>query len=363
MDTCILAGDIGGTKTVLALYDTRGSSEISEIQETVLAEQTYRNSEFSGLPEIITAFLAEQEEYPTHACFGIAGPVRENKVQMTNLDWVVDGPAVAAQFGLDNVLLVNDLVATTAGVLALHQEKLITVNTGQADTTGSVGVLALGTGLGQSFAISGNNQFQPFPTEGGHVSFAPRNQEQIELLQFLLRDSEKRFSPVHISVEQVCSGMALPTLYAFQRSRCLEQEPAWMEKKRKATAPEALTPLIVEAANAAVAGGPACEPALRAVQLLLDILADEAANFALKVLATSGIYLGGGLLPRLLPHLDRKRFMELFCRGVYQEMLAAIPIHIITEPKTALLGARNLAMQTEKRLIISPDLQRAVFHS
>ncbi len=354
----ILAGDIGATKTVLALYDTNDS--------TLLAEQTFCNSEFSGFPEIIIAFLAQhlatQEKRPSLACFGVAGPVRANRVQMTNLDWIVDGPALAAQFGIAHVLLVNDLVATTAGALVLPQEKLITLNTGRADKTGSIGVLALGTGLGQSFAVlqhnkksdnqsknQANNQFHPFPTEGGHVSFAPRNQEQIELLQFILNNEEKQNPAVHVSVEQVCSGMALPTLYAFQRSRCLEQEPEWMEKKRQATEPDALPPLIVEATNAAVAGGPPCEPALRAVQLLLDILADETANFALKALATGGIYLGGGMLPRLLAHIDQKRFMSIFCRGVYQEMLADIPIHIITEPKTALLGARYLAVQAEKR--------------
>ncbi len=353
MGAIILAGDIGATKTVLALYDKNDSS--------LLAEQTFRNSEFFGFPEIITAFfakhLATQEKRPTHACFGIAGPVRANRVQMTNLNWIVDGHAVAAQFGLENILLVNDLVATTAGALVLPQEKLITVNTGRADKKGSIGVLALGTGLGQSFAVpqdkgSGNQSkkhFQPFPTEGGHVSFAPRNQEQIELLQFLLNRSKAQSSAVHVSVEQVCSGMALPTLYAFQLTRC--QEPAWMEEKRQATEPAALNPLIVGTANAALAGGTPCEPALRAVQLLLNILADEVANFALKVLATGGIYLGGGMLPRLLAHIDRNRFMKFFCRGVYQEMLADIPIHIITEPKTALLGARHLAMQLERRTI------------
>jgi glucokinase len=350
MGAIILAGDIGGTKTVLALYDANDSAATQGI---ALAEQTFTNSQFSGLSEIIASFLADQEKQPSHACFGIAGPVRANKVQMTNLDWVVDGSALAAQFGLEKVLLVNDLVATTAGTLVLPQEKFIPVNTGQADATGSIGVLALGTGLGQSFALPQNNQsgihFQPFPTEGGHSSFAPRNQEQIELLQFLLRDAAKNSLPLHVSVEKVCSGMALSTLYAFQRTRC--QEPKWMEEKRRTTQPAALNPLIVEAANAAVTGRPPCEPAIRAVKLLLDILADEAANLALKVLATGGIYLGGGMLPRLLTHLDPNCFMEIFCRGVYQEILADIPIHIITEPKAALFGACQLAMLAEKRTI------------
>ncbi|MCI5210142.1 MAG: glucokinase [Candidatus Electrothrix sp. ATG2] len=351
MNAIILAGDIGATKTALALYaiiDTSADRH-SNVQDGLLVEQTFRNNEFSSFSEIITTFLAKQQERPSHACFGVAGPVRANRVQMTNLDWSMDGPALAAEFGMDEVLLVNDLVATTAGAVVLPEEKLITLNTGRTDKTGSIGVLALGTGLGQAFAVPGDNQagnqFQPLPTEGGHVSFAPRNQEQIALLQFMLARLEQqqqspRQSP-HVSVEQVCSGMALPTLYAFQTNRF--QEPKWMEEKRLSVKPEALGPLIVEAANIALTGGLPCEPAVRTVRLLLDILAAEAAHLALKVLATGGIFLGGGMLPRILSHIDQEYFMRIFCRGVYMDLLADIPVHIITEPKTALIGARQLA--------------------
>ncbi|MCI5212440.1 MAG: glucokinase [Candidatus Electrothrix sp. ATG2] len=317
------------------------------VQDGLLIEKTFRNNEFSDFSKIIATFLAGQIQRASHACFGVAGPVRANRVQMTNLDWLLDGPALAATFGMDEVLLVNDLVATTAGALVLPEENLITLHTGRADKTGSIGVLALGTGLGQSFAVPGDNQsgnqLQPFPTEGGHSSFAPRNQEQIELLQFMLARSGQlpsRQSP-HVSVEQVCSGMALPDLYAFQLSRC--QEPERMREKRLAAEPHALTPLIVEAANTALDGGLPCEPAVRTIRLLFDILAAEAANLALKVLATGGIFLGGGMLPRLLPHIDQKRFIHIFSRGVYKELLEDIPVHIITEPKTALIGARQLA--------------------
>ncbi len=370
MNSLILASDIGATKTVLSLYNANNIEDISNTgadmhskvesnaQSGLLAEKTFRNKDFFGLSDIITSFLAGQEERPARACFGVAGPVRENRVRMTNLDWDMDGSALAAQFGMEEVLLVNDLVATTAGAVLLPKDSLITLNQGRPEIGGNIGVLAVGTGLGQSFAVPlldelGGNQFQPFPTEGGHVSFAPRNQEQIELLQFLLTRSERQQeSPqqsLHVSVEQVCSGMALPDLYAFQLTRC--PEPEWMRKKRLATASDALSPLIVASANAAltgITGGLPCEPAVQAVQLLLDILAAEAANFTLKVLATGGIYLGGGMLPRLLAHIDRTRFMEIFCRGVYRDMLADIPVHIITDPKTALIGARQLAMKIKK---------------
>ncbi len=367
MSSLILAGDIGATKTVLALYDTGNISDISNTgadihsnvqsstQSGLLAEKTFSNKDFSGPADVITSFLARQEERPKRACFGVAGPVRENRVRMTNLAWDLDGSALAAQFGMDAVLLVNDLVATTAGAVLLPQNSLVTLNQGRPEVGRNIGVLAVGTGLGQSFAVPmmDDNRFQPFPTEGGHVSFAPRNQEQIELLQFMLSRSERQqqspHQSPHVSVEQVCSGMALPDLYTFQLIRC--PEPEWMREKRLATAPDALSPLIVASANATltgVTGGLPCEPAVEAVQLLLDILAAEAANFALKVLATGGIFLGGGMLPRLLAHIDRTRFMEVFCRGVYRDMLADIPVHIITDPDTALIGARQLAIKIKK---------------
>ncbi|MCI5119947.1 MAG: glucokinase, partial [Candidatus Electrothrix sp. AUS4] len=336
MGSIILAGDIGASKTVLALYDS--SRVVSDsIEEGLLAESTLRNKDFPSFTQALSVFLSKQEAQPERACFGVAGPIQENKVQMTNLDWDLDGPALAAAFGMDEVLLVNDLVATASGALHLHQESLIPLNPGKAVKKAPVGVLAVGTGLGQSFVLSMEQRRQAFPTEGGHSSFAPRNQEQVELLQYLLSPLEEEPQPPHVSVEQVCSGMALPALYAFQPTRC--QEPEWMREKRLDAEPAALTPLIVEAANAALAEGVPCEPALRAVRLLLDILAAEAANLALKVLATGGIFLGGGMVPRLLAHIDAKHFMDIFCRGVYREMLGEIPVHIIMEPKTALLGA------------------------
>jgi glucokinase len=375
MNALLLAGDIGATKTVLALYDINDINDTGDIGDTggarndlPAAEATFRNKEFSGLAEVISSFLAGRQEQPVRACFGVAGPVRENRVRMTNLDWDLDGSALAAQFRMEEVLLVNDLVATTAGAVHLPQDSLVMLNQGRSEAGGNIGVLAVGTGLGQSFAVPlpdepgkpgelSDRRFRPFPTEGGHVSFAPRNQEQIELLRFMFARSERQqqtsrsrqFPHVkfqHVSAEQVCSGRALPDLYDFQCTLC--PEPEGMRAKRLAAEPDALSPLIVEAANAALAGKLPCEPAVRAVRLLLDILAAEAANFSLKVLACGGIFLGGGMLPRLLAHIDPARFMEIFCRGVYRDMLADIPVHIITEPKTALLGARQLAMQIKK---------------
>jgi glucokinase len=344
----LLAGDIGATKTSLALY------ALSDATGCPLLEKTFSNKAFAGLPEVISTFLDGQETTPHRACFGVAGPVRENRVRMTNQNWSLDGAALAEQFGMERVLLVNDLMATAAGALVLPADKLIPLNPGRPDACGGIGVLAVGTGLGQSFAVPVNNRLRPFPTEGGHTSFAPSNQEQIDLLQFMLaRQAQKKnqrehhgTEPPHVSAEQVCSGMALPDLYAFMLTRC--SEPTWMKEKRLRTEAEPdsdeLTPLIVSAADTETS----CEPAARAVQLLVDILAAEAAGLALKVLATGGIYLGGGMVPRLLAFFERERFMGIFIRGIYQRMLADIPVHLIMEPDTALLGARQLALNAGK---------------
>ncbi len=323
-DRPVLAGDIGGTKTVLALYDPAG---------TALVETGYTNNNFSSLQEVLADFLAGHSPAPVRGCLGVAGPVHNNRVQMTNLDWFMDGQELAEQFGLEQMLLVNDLVATTAGALQLPPESLVTINRGQTDPQGIIGVLAPGTGLGQSFVLPEDGGRLPFPSEGGHSSFAPRNEQQIELLRFLLKQRP------HVSVEQVCSGMAIPDLFAFAARNW--PKPDWIQQQLTATDDQ--TPVIVQAANTALQGGKSCEPAVQAIRLFVDILAAEAANLALKVLATGGVYIGGGMPPRLLNFFDQDRFMDIFCRGVYNDMLAAMPIHIIRDSKTALIGAHELA--------------------
>ena len=324
----VLVGDIGGTKTTLSLFGNTGE---------LMQEQTFKNKLFSGLQEVITTFLQHPENLISRACFGVAGPVRNNRVRMTNLDWTIDGGQLAEMLAIDRVVLVNDLVATTAGAAVLPADSLMSMNTGQPVPDGSIGVLAPGTGLGEAFAVPGKNGMKAFPSEGGHSSFAPRNEEQIQLLSFMLQTTN------HVSVEQVCSGMVIPNLYHFMTTRTAE--PQWLAEQLSAA--DDRTPIIVKAANAAMEGGTACETAVRALQLFVDILAAEAANLALKVLATGGIYIGGGMPPRMLHFFDRQRFMNIFCRGVYRDMLSTIPIQIILDPKTALLGAREIAMADE----------------
>ena len=321
----VLAGDIGGTKTALALYDHNS---------ILLREKTYSNRLFASLADIIDDFLSPVQHLPQTACLGVAGPVTENRVNMTNLDWSINGHKLSMTFNFTKVLLVNDLVATAAGVNVLPPESLLTINKGCQLPQKTIAVLAPGTGLGQAFAVTRNNRLHTFPSEGGHSSFAPINQQQIDLLNFMLNKKN------HVSVEQVCSGKAIPDLFSFLSLTC--SPPAWLTKKLRKSSDQ--TPKIIQAAVDAVTGGTSCETAVRTVQLFIDILAAEAANLALKTLATGGVYLGGGLPPRIAVFFDKNRFMKIFCRGVYKNLLADIPVQIILDKNTALTGAREIAL-------------------
>ncbi len=322
-----LAGDTGATKTTLALYD------LNTWPGPPLKQQTFQNNDVIGFSQMINAFLESGGTNPQQACFGIAGPVFKNTARMTNLDWEISAEELQSQCGFDQVHLINDLVATGMGAVLLPQNKLQPLNVGQSVTNGTVAVLAPGTGLGETFMLHNHDGYHPAPTEGGHVSFAPRNSLQIELLQFMLN----RYK--HVSVEQVCSGIGIANLFDFMLTR--EAAPKWLLNELQHAKDR--TPVIVEAAMTSISGGRDCSIAIHTMELFAAILADEAANLALKTLCFGGLYLGGGIPPRILPFLDPQQFMTDFTRGTYERMLADIPINIILEPRTAILGAAAYA--------------------
>jgi glucokinase len=327
-DTLLLAGDIGGTKTTLALYTTK------TWPAPPLREQTFANKTTTGLVKLITTFLQPEKKTPTLGCFGIAGPIRDNRVQMTNLDWLIDARELEQECGLNQVTLINDLVATAMGAVLLPKKELNTINIGLPHPEGTIGVLAPGTGLGEAFILRQHNQLFPVASEGGHASFAPCNHDQLELLNFLLQKEG------HISIEKVCSGLGLPNIYAFLATR-MEQPDSLQQQLAEA---KDQTPILVNTALQALSAGDHQHICVHTLQIFIDILAAEAANLALKVLATGGIYIGGGIPPRILPFFQNKQFMAFFARGVYQKMLADIPVHIILNPNTALLGAAAYGM-------------------
>ena len=325
----ILAGDIGATKTNLALF------ERASFPKKALRELKYKNREYSGITDIVASFLSEGLEKPALACFGVAGPVRDNRVRMTNLDWLLDGYQLARRLGMEEIVLINDLVATAMGAPLLREEELFPINGGKKDPMGNMGVIAPGTGLGKAFLLRQNNRLLPVASEGGHADFAPRNRQQLALLDFLWQREQ------HVSVEKVCSGIGLVNIHDFLAASA----PDYEDPAVRRTARAERTPIIVQTALAALAAGNRTHVSLRTLSLFWDILAAEAANLALEVLATGGIYIGGGLCPRMLPVCAADRFMDIFIRGVYREMLADIPVYIIRNAKTALIGAAACGLE------------------
>ncbi|WP_310601356.1 glucokinase [Desulfobulbus sp.] len=328
----LLAGDLGATKTNLALY------RADSWPGPPLRQQTFRNRDFTEFDDLLAAFLADRT-LPAAICLGVAGPILDNAVRMTNLSWSIAGAALQARFGCEQALLINDLVATAAGIPWLAPADVRPLNPdGQPSAGAAMAVLAPGSGLGEAFLVPHGDLFLPFPSEGGHASFAPRTPEQIELLSFMTRKHG------HVSVEQVCSGLAIPELFAFVAAD--RPVPEWLATELT----EALdqTPVIVQAAIGAMHRGKPCDPAVQALRLFLDILADEAANLALKTLALGGVFIGGGLAARVLPLIEAPRFMAVFARGVHRRMLARIPVQVILNPQTALLGAAASGIQALK---------------
>lgn len=319
----LLAGDIGATKTTLALFDA------TVAPHHPFNQHTFQNALYPTFDDLLHEFLQLASRNPTDACFGVAGPVTAKTVKMTNLDWAIDADTLKAHYGFSQVFLINDLVATAIGAVHLPATDLYPLNPGVSTAGAVIAVLAPGSGLGEAFLVEQNGTYQPYASEGGHASFAPRNAQQIDLLTFML----KRHA--HVSVERVCSGLAIPELFTFMTTREATQEGLLAEL----TSATDQTPMIIQAALRALQGECPCDIAVHTLMLFADILADEAANLTLKTLALGGLFLGGGLAPRLLPFLTPDRFMPIFARGAYLKLLSQIPIHIILNPHTALLGA------------------------
>jgi glucokinase len=286
------------------------------------------------LEAIVTEFLGRVREKVAHASFGLAGPVVGGRAVVTNLPWVVDQGRVQKELGLSSVHLLNDLVAIAHGVPALEASDLETLNRGKRNPGGAIAVIAPGTGLGEAYLTWDDPQYRAHPSEGGHVDFAPTKPLEVELLRFL----QARYK--HVSYERICSGMGLPNIYAYlKESRCAD-EPAWLAEQL-ATADD-VTPIIV---NAALDQNRSCELCRATLRTFVSILGAEAGNLALKVLATGGVYLGGGIPPRILPVLRNGTFMEAFRhKGRLSKILAQIPVYVILNPKVALLGAARYGL-------------------
>ena len=315
----LLAGDIGGTKTNLAILSPgRGLAP--------LVEASFRSADYPSLESVIDEFLTTSKVRVQRAVFGIAGPVISGRSTVTNLPWVISEADLASRFGLEAVTVLNDLEATAYGVPHLSPDDLFVLNDATPQT-GTKVVLAPGTGLGEAVLFYREGRYEVLPSEGGHTDFGPTNLFEIELLRYLMGKHG------HVSYERVASGRGLPNIYAYLKENNLADEsPEMAEALRRAPDP---TPVIV---GEAMAGE--CELSVATLNAFVSILGAEAGNLALKVMATGGIYLGGGIPPRILPKLKDGTFMAaLVNKGRFAAMLAAIPVYVILNERTALLGA------------------------
>lgn len=327
-EALLLAGDIGGTKTVLALVAARGG------EAEVVAEAVFPSREYATLETVVAAFRAAHPAPVARAAFSVAGPVIGGSAHITNLPWRLDERCLGDALGVSRVLLVNDLQATAFAVPHLHADQVAPLLPGTADPAGVRAVVAVGTGLGEALLVPDGGGFLALPTEGGHTDFAPRNGLQRRLLAHLQR------MHAHVSYERVCSGMGIAALYHFLAARSPEPPPPWLAARLAAGGD--VTPAVVEGGTSRGRRCPVCRRTLR---LLASILGAEAGNAALRGLATGGVYLGGGIPPRILPLLRGRAFREGFLqKGPMSRLMERIPVHVILEPRAALLGAARYGM-------------------
>ncbi|SUS07792.1 Glucokinase [uncultured Defluviicoccus sp.] len=323
--TTILAGDIGGTKTTLALYTLAGNVPFAVKQ--ALRQETFASADYATFEAIVSTFLAGSQQPIAAASFGVAGPVLDGEAKITNLPWTINAQRLKTELGFARVALLNDVEATACGLAHLGNDDFVTLNAGTPQANGTMAVVAPGTGIGIAFLVWTGQDYRALPTEGGHVSFAPRTADEFALLKFL----EARFG--HVSVERVASGTGIANIYAYFAATGRFPIPKALEAEL-ATADDP-TPTIVQAGLGGAT--PICAAAL---DLFVRVLGDVVGNVALMLLATGGIYLGGGMPPRLLTRLQRPDFLEAVCdKGRFGALCRDIPLHVVLDPQAALHGA------------------------
>lgn len=329
----ILAGDVGGTKTVVALYELTDAG-IREIRAREFASQKY-----PSLEAILSEFLDLGVTLPQVACFGVAGPIVDGKVQITNLPWRLDERTLAAFTQGRRAKLLNDLEATAYGMLFLRDEELAVLLEGQNPRReGNVAVIAAGTGLGEAFLYWDGKRYHPVASEGGHTSFSPQSEEEIDLLRYL-----RQRTPGHVSWERLLSGPGFHDIYSFLRDTGRELEPDWLRDQMDAaeSAGHSSNEHITAAGLAH-----SCPLAERTLDLFVRLYGAEAGNLALKCLAMGGVYIGGGIAPKILPALRGGAFQRSFVqKGRFADLLASLTVRVSLNPRTGLLGAAHFARQ------------------
>jgi glucokinase len=319
----ILAGDIGGTNARLACFQPQNG------HLKLISERIFPSRDYTELGQIVSKFLEESSSRPETACFGIAGPVHKGRVETSNLPWVIEQASLAKQIHLPATFLINDLEASAWGIGALAPQDFVFLNR-VPPSAGNQAVIAPGTGLGEAGLYWDGNRHQVFASEGGHCDFGPQSELQIELLRFL----EKRYG--HVSCERILSGPGLVNVYEFLREKAGSDKPD--KSGLQLEQPDAAAAISRSALNQS---DPMAEQAL---DLWISIYGAEAGNLALKTMATGGIFLGGGISPKILPKLTGPLFMQAFVdKGRLRPLLESIPVQVITNDKAGLFGAARCA--------------------
>ena len=324
----ILAGDVGGTKVHLALYAFSGG------KLTPIRDQKFPAHQFDSLDSIVNAFLTGDGQMPAinrdeilAACFGCPGPVRDGRLKLTNLPWVLDTRELTESLRIKYVYLINDLEANGYGIPELAPDKIFTLHLGDESATGNRGLISAGTGLGEALLIWDGKKHRPIPSEGGHCDFAARSQREIALLEYLRRTLRGR-----VSFERVVSGLGIKNVYEFLRDEEKLDEPNWLCDRMAREDPNVVIGECAEDGSSSIC--------FETMKLFASAYGAEAGNLALKVLATGGMYLGGGIAPKRLKTMQNGVFMQAFLdKGRMSPLLQSMPVRIILDDSCALLGA------------------------
>lgn len=347
----ILAGDIGGTKVHLALY-CFVNGKLSPVRD-----EKFPAAEFACLDDVVKTFLSPEKsgkpdvrDQIIASCFGCPGPVRDGRLKLTNLPWTLDARDLQRSLGIQHIFLINDLEANGYGITEVGHDKIFTLHAGDASSVGHRGLIAAGTGLGECLLIWDSilRRHLPIPSEGGHGDFAARNDTEIALLNYLRRKLNGR-----VSTERVVSGIGIQNIYEFLRDDQKMEEPQWLRDRMRTEDPNAVIGACAEDESS--------EICVKTFDLLVSAYGAEAGNLALKMLALGGLYLGGGVAPKILKFLSKGGFMEAFLdKGRMSPLLETIPVRVILDETCALLGAAAYAEARASELSGHSERQASV---
>lgn len=338
--TVLIAGDIGGTKTILRLVKvSNGGANF-----TTLAEEKYPSQHYPDLVPIVQTFLAQaKQSVPQRACFAIAGPVINQTSRLTNLNWYLDAKRLQQELNLERVSLINDFAAVSYGILGLDPKNdLRSLQSAPTRRESPIAVIGAGTGLGEGFLVPDDTRYLVFATEGGHADFAPRSQLEFQLLQ----DIQTRQNLDRVSVERVVSGQGIVAIYQFLRDRQFAPESPHLAQIVKTWEQQQEKTVDAAAAISQAASQGDDRLSLKTMELFIEAYAAEAGNLALKLLPYGGLYLAGGIAAKIYTLIESSRFLEVFKqKGRMSAILAQVPIHIILNPQVGLLGSILYALR------------------